>query len=128
VLALIEDARFAPVFGAGGRAEVSIVGRLARPGQLPVLVSGPNRPPGGRPERGADRRFQDQPDPPGSAAEAPSAYIRQLALYRGVLQKLYPPLPIRTALLWTEAPEMMEISTPALDTELASILGGDDRA
>jgi ATP-dependent helicase/nuclease subunit A len=128
VLALIEDARFAPVFGAGSRAEVSIVGRLERPGQLPALVSGQ-----------IDRLvvtesevlivdFKTNRAPPNSAAEAPLAYIRQLALYRAVLQKLYPQLPVRTALLWTETPQMMEISAPALDAGLASILEGDVRA
>ena len=40
MLALIADARFAPVFAPGSRAEVSIVGRLERPGQPPALVSG----------------------------------------------------------------------------------------
>ena len=39
-LALIADARFAPVFAPGSRAEVSIVGRLERPGGRPALVSG----------------------------------------------------------------------------------------
>ncbi|HMH63867.1 MAG TPA: double-strand break repair helicase AddA, partial [Bradyrhizobium sp.] len=40
VLALIADPRFAPVFAPGSRAEVSIVGRLDRPGRSPALVSG----------------------------------------------------------------------------------------
>jgi ATP-dependent helicase/nuclease subunit A len=128
VLALIEDARFALVFGAGSRAEVSIAGRLARPVQLPVLVSGQIDRLVVAPSEVLIVDFKTNQTPPGSAAEAPSAYIRQLALYRGVLQKLYPPLPIRTALLWTETPVMMEISAPALDAQLASILGGDDRA
>jgi ATP-dependent helicase/nuclease subunit A len=128
VLALIEDGRFATVFGAGSRAEVSIVGRLERPGWKSVLVSGQ-----------IDRLvvtasevlivdFKTNHAPPGSAAEAPSAYIRQLTLYRALLQKLYPQLPVRAALFWTEAPELMEISPPALDAELASILRGDVRA
>jgi ATP-dependent helicase/nuclease subunit A len=39
-----------------------------------------------------------------------------------VLQKLYPGRPVRAALLWTETPELMEISAPALDAQLASII------
>ena len=128
VLALIGDARFAAVFGAGSRAEVSLVGRLERPERPPAVVAGQ-----------IDRLlvtasevvivdFKTNQTPPGSAAEAPSAYIRQLALYRAVLQKLYPQRPVRAALLWTETPEMMEISAPALDAGLASILSGDVRA
>ena len=55
-------------------------------------------------------------------AEAPGGYVRQLALYRAVLRKLYPQRPVRAALLWTETPELMEISAPALDAALASFI------
>jgi ATP-dependent helicase/nuclease subunit A len=58
--------------------------------------------------------------PPRSIADAPASYRRQLALYRAVLAKLYPHLPIRAALLWTETIEMMEFSSDALDAELAT--------
>ncbi len=128
VLALIADVRFASVFGEGSRAEVSIVGRLERPGRLPALVSGQIDRLVVTPNEVVIVDFKTNHAPPGSAAEAPSAYVRQLALYRAVLQKLYPQLPIRTALLWTETTEMMEISAPALDAELASVLRGDVRA
>jgi ATP-dependent helicase/nuclease subunit A len=60
--------------------------------------------------------------PPSLAAEAPRTYVRQLGLYRAVLQKLYPQRALRAALLWTETPELMEISAPALDAALASIV------
>ena len=63
-----------------------------------------------------------------SAAEAPAAYVRQLALYRAVLAKLYPQTGIRAALLWTESTELMEILPPALDAELASLGSGDGNA
>jgi ATP-dependent helicase/nuclease subunit A len=127
-LALIADARFAPVFAPGSRAEVSIVGRLERPHRQPALVSGQ-----------IDRLvvtdhevlivdFKTNHAPPTQAAEAPKGYVRQLALYRAVLGKLYPQLPVRAALLWTETPEFMEISAPALDAELAAIIQRDDRA
>jgi ATP-dependent helicase/nuclease subunit A len=124
VLALIRDERFAAVFGPGSRAEVPIVGRLERGDRSPVLVSGQ-----------IDRLvvtdnavlvvdFKTNQSPPGSAREVPSAYVRQLALYRAMLKKLYPLHAIHTALLWTETPELMEISAPALDAELASIAAG----
>jgi ATP-dependent helicase/nuclease subunit A len=122
MLALIGDSRFAPVFAPGSRAEVSIAGRLDRPGRPPALVSGQ-----------IDRLvvtsgevlivdYKTNHAPPVVAAEAPSGYVRQLALYRAVLRKLYPRLPVRTALLWTETLELMEISSPALDAQLASII------
>jgi len=128
VLALIADPRFAPVFKSPGRAEVSIVGRLAQPGRPLALVSGQ-----------IDRLvvtasevlivdFKTNHAPPTAAADAPTAYVRQLALYRAVLRKLYPQLPVRAALLWTETPELMEIFAPALDQALLSRHGGDDQA
>jgi ATP-dependent helicase/nuclease subunit A len=119
-MALIADARFAPVFAPGSRAEVSIVGRLERQGGRPALVSGQ-----------IDRLvvtesevlivdFKTNHAPPRDPDEAPRGYVRQLALYRAVLTKLYPQRSVRAALLWTETPEFMEISAPALEAELAS--------
>jgi ATP-dependent helicase/nuclease subunit A len=121
-LALIADSRFAAVFAPGSRAEVSIVGRLERPGGRPALVSG-------QIDRlvVTDREvlivdFKTNHAPPSDPAEAPRGYVRQLALYRAVLGRLYPQLPVRAALLWTETAELMEISAPALEAELASII------
>ena len=39
-LRLLDEPRFAPLFSPGSRAEVPIVGRIARPGKAPLLVSG----------------------------------------------------------------------------------------
>ncbi|HLZ05856.1 MAG TPA: double-strand break repair helicase AddA [Bradyrhizobium sp.] len=128
VLALIADARFAAVFADGSRAEVAIVGRLDLPGRGEVLVSGQ-----------IDRLvvtenevlivdFKTNHAPPVSVAEAPAAYVRQLALYRAVLRKLYPERSVRAALLWTETTDLMEISAPALEAELASAAAGVGRA
>jgi len=119
VLGLIADPRFAAVFAPGSRAEVSIVGRLDRPGQPKALVSGQIDRLVVTPSEVLIVDFKTNHAPPKSAAEAPKGYVRQLALYRAVLAKLYPQLPVRAALLWTELPEMMEISAPALDAGLA---------
>jgi ATP-dependent helicase/nuclease subunit A len=121
-LALIADTRFSPVFAPGSRAEVSIVGRLERPAGRPALVSGQ-----------IDRLvvtesevlivdFKTNHAPPARPEEAPRGYVRQLALYRAVLGRLYPQRVVRAALLWTETAELMEISAPALEAELASII------
>ena len=122
VLALLEDPRFAPVFAPGSRAEVSIAGRLDRPGRPPALVSGQLDRLVVTPDEVLIVDYKTNRAPPKLLAEVPSAYVRQLALYRAVLRKLYPQLPVRTALLWTETPELMEISAPALDAQLASIM------
>ena len=119
-VALIADPRFAHAFAPGSQAEVPIVGRLELSGQPPALVSGQ-----------IDRLvvterevlivdYKTNHAPPRTPEEAPRGYVRQLALYRAVLAKLYPQLPVRAALLWTETPDLMEISVPALDAALAS--------
>jgi ATP-dependent helicase/nuclease subunit A len=128
VTAVIEDPRFAAVFAAGSRAEVSIVGRLERHGRSPALVSGQIDRLAVTPDEVLIVDFKTNHAPPTLAAEAPAAYVRQLALYRGVLAKLYPKRAVRAALLWTEIPELMEISAPALDRELASADVGGQRA
>jgi ATP-dependent helicase/nuclease subunit A len=128
VLSLIGDTRFAAVFAPGSRAEVSIAGRLDRPGRAPVLVSGQIDRLVVAPAEVLIVDYKTNHAPPATVAEAPMAYIRQLALYRAVLARLYPLLPIRTALLWTETPEMMEIPASALDAQLATIIQRDDRA
>jgi ATP-dependent helicase/nuclease subunit A len=126
VLALIGDIRFAAVFSPGSRAEVSIVGRLDRPDRPPALVSGQIDRLVVTPGEVLIVDYKTNHAPPASAAEAPSGYVRQLALYRAVLGKIYPQRPVRAALLWTETPELMEISTPALDAQLATIIHGDE--
>ena len=121
MLALIGDPRFAPVFASGSRAEVSIAGRLERPGRTPALVSGQIDRLVVTPAEVLIVDYKTNHAPPATEAEAPSGYVRQLALYRAVLQKLYPQLPVRAALLWTETPELMEISTPALDAATGNL-------
>jgi ATP-dependent helicase/nuclease subunit A len=128
VLALIGDSRFAAVFAPGSRAEVSIAGRLERPGRPPALVSGQIDRLAVSPGEVMIVDYKTNHAPPDLAAEAPRTYVRQLALYRAVLQKLYPQLPVRAALLWTERPELMEIPATALDAQLATIIPGDVQA
>lgn len=121
VMAVLDDARFAPVFAEGSRAEVAIAGRLTTRRGDPLLVSGQ-----------VDRLVVNPGEvlvvdyktshAPANLAAVPPAYIRQLALYRAVLASLYPELPIKAALLWTETPEMMEISASRLDAALEAII------
>jgi ATP-dependent helicase/nuclease subunit A len=122
VLSLIDDARFAPVFASGSRAEVAIAGRLTTRRGDPVLVSGQIDRLVVTPEAVLIVDYKTGHAPPASEAEVPPAYVRQLALYRAVLARLYPQLPVRAALLWTEAPELMEISAAMLDAELEALI------
>lgn len=122
VLALIDDPRFAALFRPASRAEVSIVGRLPRSDGTSVLVSGQ-----------IDRLvvtesevlivdYKTNHSPPGTLAATPLGYVRQLALYRAVLARLDPARPVRAALLWTETPDLMEVSSSTLNAQLAAII------
>ena len=55
------------------------------------------------------------------AAEAPPAYVLQLALYRALLQPLYRGRRIAAALLFTEAARLIELPDTALDDALARL-------
>jgi ATP-dependent helicase/nuclease subunit A len=120
IMLVLEDARFYELYGPGSRAEVPIVGRLILGGR-PVRVSG-------QIDRLAVTQssvliadFKTNRPPPRRIEEVPPAYVTQLALYRAVLAKLYPQRPLRAALIWTEAPDLMELSGEALDAGLARI-------
>ena len=120
VLGVLDDVRFRDLFGPGSRAEVPIVGRL-RIGGDEVRVSGQ-----------VDRLvvtadwvliadYKTNRPAPRSFGEVPPLYVRQLALYRAVLAKLYPGRAIRCALIWTEVPDLMELSSEALTHALATV-------
>jgi ATP-dependent helicase/nuclease subunit A len=57
---------------------------------------------------------------PGRPEDVPRDYVLQLALYRDVLARLYPDRAVHTALIWTQAPEIMTIPAAALDQALAA--------
>jgi ATP-dependent helicase/nuclease subunit A len=120
VMLVLEDARFSELFGPGSRAEVPIVGRLVLGGTT-LRVSG-------QIDRLAVMQgsvligdFKTNRPPPRRIAEVPPAYLAQLALYRAVLAKLYPERSLRAALIWTEVPDLMELSGEVLDAALARI-------
>ena len=120
VMLVLEDARFYELYGPGSRAEVPIIGRLILGGRQ-VRVSGQ-----------VDRLvvtqasvligdFKTNRPAPRRIEEVPPAYVSQLALYRAVLTKLYPDKLVRAALIWTEVPDLMELSGEALDAALARV-------
>ena len=121
VMSIIENESFAPLFAAGSRAEVSIAGRVMRRGKAAV-VSGQIDRLVETPQHILIVDYKTNHAPPSSARDAPGDYVRQLALYRDVLSRIYPDKPIRCVLLWTETAHLMEIPTAALDTGLQRAL------
>ena len=113
VLLLIESRDFAALFAPGSRAEVPIVGKL--------VVRGEDKSVSGQVDRLAVTKdavliadFKTNRPAARKIDEVPSGYVRQLALYRAVLMKLYPDRPVRAALIWTEVPDLMELSPDTL--------------
>jgi ATP-dependent helicase/nuclease subunit A len=121
VLELLADRRFAPLFAAGSRAEVPIVGRLHLAGRSDVLVSGQIDRLVVTPEAILIADYKTNRIVPETAEAAPPAYVGQLALYRAVLGKIYAGRNVRAALVWTEGPVLMEFSASALDAALARV-------
>jgi ATP-dependent helicase/nuclease subunit A len=125
VAAILGEPKFAGVFAPGSRAEVPIVGRIARVDAEPFRVSGQ-----------VDRLIvtddavlvadykTDRVVP--QALDEVQPYITQLALYRAVLARIYPAKTVRAALLFTNGPVLLEVPAAAmngaLDAELGKVL------
>src|SRR4029077_1462689 len=119
-LFLLDDARFSELFSPGSRAEVPFVGW--------VEIGGEKQRVSGQIDRLAVTQgsvligdFKTNRPAPRRTEDAPQSYVRQLALYRAVLKKLYPDKTVRAALIWTEVPDLMELSGAMLDDTLAGI-------
>jgi ATP-dependent helicase/nuclease subunit A len=118
-LNVLGDARFASVFGPLSRAEAPIVGEAA-----------------GRPVRGVVDRlvvetnrivildFKTDRPAPIDPALAPAQYVLQLALYREVLSQIFPGRTVSCALLWTEAPHLMDLPESRLTDVLEAFARG----
>jgi ATP-dependent helicase/nuclease subunit A len=122
-LAILADPRFAKLFAPGSRAEVPLVGTLPRSGLPPVAVTGQvDRLLVGEPEVLIADYKTNRPAP-ADLASVPGGYKRQLALYRALLQRIYPGKTVRAALVFTESPILLEIPQDVLDAELATLTG-----
>jgi ATP-dependent helicase/nuclease subunit A len=120
VFAILDDPRFSVLFSPGSRAEVPIVGRLRLGGSIKAVS--------GQVDRlvvTADRvliaDYKTNRPAPARIDDVPRAYTLQLALYRAVLARLYPGHSILAVLIWTDVPDLMEISGPAMDQALDSL-------
>ena len=121
VLLLIESTDFAALFAPGSRAEISIAGKVAAADGRTVLVSGQIDRLAITQDAVSIADFKTNRDPPRRIKEVPADYVRQLSLYRAVLMKLYPDRPVRAALIWTEVPDLMELSAKDLDEALRQV-------
>jgi len=118
IVRLLEDARFRPLFAPGSRAEVPIVGRLAT-SQGSRIVSGQIDRLAVAPDAVLIADYKTDRPAPRRPDDVPRGYLRQLALYRAVLMRIYPGRSVRAALVWTDVPDLMELSEDTLEREIA---------
>jgi ATP-dependent helicase/nuclease subunit A len=118
--AVLDDPRFASLFGPGSRAEVPIVGRIVAGGRT-ICVSGQVDRLVVAAEGVLIADYKTNRRPPRRIADVPDAYVTQLALYQAVLAAIYPGRPLRAALVWTDVPDLMAIPADALDRALAAL-------
>ncbi|WP_299939392.1 double-strand break repair helicase AddA [uncultured Nitratireductor sp.] len=117
VQAILEDARFSAIFASGSRAEISVMGELTL-GERRHAVSGKIDRLAVTDEAVLIVDYKTNRPTPETLAEAPGAYVAQLALYAELLKPLYPGRRIEAALLFTEAPILL----PVPEEELAAAL------
>ncbi|HEY4139894.1 MAG TPA: double-strand break repair helicase AddA [Pseudolabrys sp.] len=120
VMLVLEDPRFYELYGPGSRAEVPIVGRLAL-GDKTVHISGQIDRLAVTQDAVLIADFKTNRPAPRRIEDVTPVYIRQLSLYRAVLAKLYPDKTIRAALVWTEVPDLIELSAEIMDAAIARI-------
>lgn len=122
-LAIMDDPRFASLFGPESRAEVPIAATIARPhGPGPALSIN------GQIDRlaliGGEVHLVDYKTnrpPPGRTEDVPEAYLLQLAAYRLALAEVFPGRRVRAAILWTDGPRMMPFEDALLDRMAARL-------
>lgn len=115
VMALLRDPAFAEVFRPGARAEAPLAGRLGQRlvvGQVDRLLV-------------TDKAvlvvdYKTNRPPPQSVDKIDGAYLDQMALYRGLLQQVFPGRNVQAALVWTHAARLMPLPDSLLDQRLAA--------
>jgi ATP-dependent helicase/nuclease subunit A len=116
-LAVLRDAAFAPIFGPNSRAEVVIAADVPRP-----AGGGPALRLAGKIDRLVHTGdavlivdYKTNRPPPADVAQVAEAYLLQLAAYRLGVACIFPGVPVRAAILWTDGPRLMEIPAGTLD-------------
>jgi ATP-dependent helicase/nuclease subunit A len=117
-LGVLEDARFAAVFGPGSRAEAAVAGHapglppgLAVSGRVDRLVVEPNR------VLVVD--FKTNRPAPERIEDADPGYLIQMAVYVAVLRAVFPGRAVEAALVWTDGPRLMPVPENVIAEQLA---------
>ncbi|MCW8862173.1 MAG: double-strand break repair helicase AddA [Rhodospirillales bacterium] len=109
-MAVLDDPRFAALFGSGSRAEVplaGVVGGRVVAGQVDRLVV----------DEGEVTvvDYKTNRPPPTAVEDVSAVYLAQMAAYRALLNDIYPGRAVRCVLLWTDGPRIMDLPDALLD-------------
>jgi len=119
-LAVLEHEALRPLFGPHSRAEAPIAGQVRTPGGLlPVSGQIDRLAVLGTEVLVAD--FKTTARAPRPNERAPQGHVAQLALYRALLQEIYPERRVRAFLIWTSGPVIRELDEDELDEALRLI-------
>jgi ATP-dependent helicase/nuclease subunit A len=111
---VLDDVRFAPVFGPGSRPEVALtgsVGDVPISGRMDRLVV--------TPDRVLVVDYKTNRPAPDRIEDADPAYVLQMAVYASVLARLYPDRTVEAALVWTDGPRLMAVPADLMRAALA---------
>jgi len=119
-LSVLNDARFAEVFGPGSRGEIAVAGTasalpagLRISGRIDRLVV--------LPDRVLVVDFKTNRPSPDRIDDADPAYLRQMALYSAVLADIFPGRAIEAAVVWTDGPKLMPVPEKLVIQTLADL-------
>ena len=107
-LNVLEDPRFAEVFGPGSRPEAAIAGTAP---ELPagLAISGRVDRMTVTPDRVLVVDFKTNRPAPDRVDNADPAYLTQMAVYVAVLRAIFPGRRVDAALVWTDGPKLMPV-------------------
>ena len=105
ILRLFADNRFKFIFGAGSQAEVPVMGEVDGriiSAQIDRLII--------TEDKIMIVDFKTNCPPAEEIKDVPPVYKKQLAVYKQLIEKIYPGLPVETFILWTNSANLMQIS------------------
>ena len=119
-LGVLNDPRFAQVFGPGSRPEAAVAGRapelpegLAISGRVDRMVV--------TPERVLVVDFKTNRPSPDRIEQADPAYLIQMAVYVAVLRAIFPERRVEAALVWTDGPKLMPVPENVIASKLVEL-------
>lgn len=119
-LSVLNDSRFAEVFGPGSRGEIAVAGTAAAlppglriSGRIDRLVV--------LPDRVLVVDFKTNRPSPELIEAADPAYLRQMALYSSILADIFPGRRVEAAIVWTDGPKLMPVPEKLVAQTLAEL-------